>query len=71
MIAKNCTIDDLYRARALCHDNVAFNRTPCALNNKGTRWAFTLTVRDSKGKYGKLNPINGHRIHALCWHGHA
>lgn len=54
----------------LCDSNIKFNRQPTAMNRAGTRWSFTLTVVNTRGKYGKLNPITGRRTHALCWHGH-
>lgn len=70
MIAKNCTVQDLEAALVEVNKryggNVIFKRTP---EKVGRRYAFTLTVKSSKGKGGRLSH-SGRRIAAACWHVH-
>lgn len=46
------------------------------LNQAGTRWRVTITVQDSRGRYGRRSAIPGYaggksrRVAAACWHGH-
>lgn len=70
MIAVNCTEPQLVAALQQLDSNVRFKRGPELLNKKGDRWRFTLTVKDSRGKYGSINPVTGRHVAALCWHGH-
>lgn len=46
-------------------NNIQFNRK---IEKDGRAWRFTITVMDSKGKGASINPMNGKRIHACCYH---
>lgn len=55
--------------------NLVFNQRD-TLNQKGTRWAVTLRVRDSKGPFHRLSAQPAYsggkqrRLVAACWHAH-
>jgi len=73
MIAVGVTREDLERA---LHEttqkydgNVVWRREPEPLNKGGTRWRFTLTVKDSAGPGARIGH-SGRRVKAACWHAH-
>lgn len=69
MKAKNVTIQELEKALKILNksydNNIVFKR----LEPVGRQVLFTLTVKSSKGKGGRIG-MNGRRIAAACWHVH-
>lgn len=66
----NATHDELNSAMALLNeqynDNVMFNR----FDQQGSRYNFTLRVKDSSGKGARRGFHNNRKMVSACWHTH-
>jgi len=69
----NITIEQLNKALETINkkydNNIIWNQSPEAINNKGTAYRFTIRVKDSK-KSGARRGQTGRRMINACWHVH-
>jgi|SRR6185295_5766246 len=66
MVASGITSNSVLYAAAA---SVAVRIKDCrAINARGTRYRFTLTLDDSRRWQRRSH--TGRRVHAVCWHGH-
>ena len=70
MIARKCTIEDLFVTLDFVnrkyHENIRWNRAP---EKCGARYRFTLRVNSRTGP-GAKRGFSGRRTTAACWHVH-
>lgn len=73
MICIGATITDLEKALSIINKqyegNIEF-KVITAINRKGDRVRFTLTVCDSRKAGARRGVWDNRRVHAACWHAH-
>ena len=69
MVAKNIAIGQVKQALETINKKYDNNIVFKTLNELGHRVHFTLTVKNSRGKGGRIGHT-GRRIAAACWHVH-